>query len=382
MASDKKHLLFYSLLLLACMQWTACSNSSARNEYQSLSQDDKSDSGSLASFTSQVYAGEGPPGMVWIPGGDFIMGNDNDPEARPDESPAHKVHVDGFWMDITEITNAQFADFVKATGYITTAEVKPDWEELKKQLPPDTPKPHDSIFVPGSLVFDPPNYPVSLDNIGQWWAWVHGASWKQPIGPGSSITGKEKYPVVQVSWDDAVAYCKWAGKRLPTEAEWEFASRGGQQGMKYPWGNDKNYAKHANTWNGHFPDKNTKEDGYELMAPVKTYAPNGYGLYDMAGNVWEWCSDWYRYDYYKTCVAKSIIVNPPGPSDSFDPDEPTIPKKVNRGGSFLCNDSYCSSYRVAARMKTSPDTGLEHCGFRCVMTNQQWEELKKKKAGK
>ena len=177
-----------------------------------------------------------------------MMGNDNDPEARPDESPAHKVHEDGFWMDITEITNAQFADFVKATGYITTAEVKPDWEELKKQLPPDTPKPHDSIFVPGSLVFDPPNYPVSLDNIGQWWAWVHGASWKQPIGPGSSITGKEKYPVVQVSWDDAVAYCKWAGKRLPTEAEWEFASRGGQQGMKYPWGNDKNYAKHANTW--------------------------------------------------------------------------------------------------------------------------------------
>lgn len=321
---------------------------------------------------------DGPHGMVWIEGGNFMMGVDSDAEARPDESPAHQVHVDGFWMDITEVTNAEFAAFVKATGYITTAEIKPDWEEIKKQLPPGTPKPPDSIFVPGSLVFDPPNYPVALDNIGQWWAWVHGANWKQPLGPGSTIAGKDDYPVVQVSWDDAVAYCTWAGKRLPTEAEWEYAARGGVAGNKYPWGNDKDYAKHANTWNGHFPDKNTKDDGYELQAPVKSFPANGYGLYDMAGNVWEWCSDWYRYDYYKECAAQKIVSNPAGPPDSYDPEEPTIPKRVNRGGSFLCNDSYCSSYRVSARMKTSQDTGLEHCGFRCVMTSQQWDELKKK----
>ncbi|MEO6168615.1 MAG: formylglycine-generating enzyme family protein [Chitinophagales bacterium] len=320
----------------------------------------------------------GPQGMVWVAGGDFMMGVDNDPESRPDESPAHKVHVDGYWMDITEVTNTQFAAFVKATGYITTAEIKPDWEELKKQLPPDTPRPPDSVFVAGSLVFDPPNYPVSLDNLGQWWVWVPGANWKQPLGPGSSIASKENYPVIQVSWDDAVAYCKWAGKRLPTEAEWEFASRGGYSDKKYPWGNDQDYAKHANTWNGHFPDKNTKDDGFELLAPVKSYPPNGYGLYDMAGNVWEWCSDWYRFDYYKECKAKSEVSNPTGPTSSYDPEEPTVPKRVNRGGSFLCNDSYCSSYRVAARMKTSPDTGLEHCGFRCVMTNEQWEAIKKR----
>lgn len=305
------------------------------------------------------------------------MGTDSDAQARKDESPAHKVHVDGFWMDATEITNAQFAAFVKATGFITEAEKKPDWEELKKQLPPGTPKPPDSILVAGSLVFDPPNHPVNLDDISQWWAWVPGANWKQPLGPGSTISGKENYPVDQVSWDDAVAYCKWAGKRLPTEAEWEFAARGGYQDKKYPWGDDPNYAKHANTWNGHFPDKNTKDDGFELLAPVKSFEPNGYGLYDMAGNVWEWCSDWYRFDYYQQCAKQGITANPQGPDNSYDPEEPTVPKRVNRGGSFLCNDSFCSSYRVTARMKTSPDTGLEHCGFRCVMSSQQWDELKK-----
>ncbi|HUM47409.1 MAG TPA: formylglycine-generating enzyme family protein [Chitinophagales bacterium] len=369
-------LLYVGSLLTACESHTASSKEAGLQNPQTAVLEQPVQQDSIASPAG------GPQGMVWIAGGDFTMGIDNDPESRPDESPAHKVHVDGYWMDITEVTNAQFAAFVKATGYITTAEIKPDWEELKKQLPPDTPKPPDSIFVPGSLVFDPPNYPVSLDNIGQWWAWVHGASWKQPLGPGSSITGKENYPAVQVSWDDAVAYCKWAGKRLPTEAEWEFASRGGYSDKKYPWGNDQEYAKHANTWNGHFPDKNTKEDGYELLAPVKSYPPNGFGLYDMAGNVWEWCSDWYRFDYYKECKEKSIVSNPTGPSNSYDPEEPTVPKRVNRGGSFLCNDSYCSSYRVAARMKTSPDTGLEHCGFRCVMTNEQWEALKKKNGSK
>lgn len=369
--------MLHTFLLLAAAQWVSCSDHSLNHNTASFSGEAGTEQASLSDYAMNQPPGEGPPGMVWIPGGEFMMGNNTDPEARPDESPAHQVQVDGFWMDITEVTNAQFAEFVKATGYVTTAEIKPDWEELKKQLPPDTPKPHDSVFVPGSLVFNPPAHPVSLGNIGQWWSWVKGASWKHPLGPGSTIAGKENFPVVQVSWDDAVAYCKWAGKRLPTEAEWEFAGRGGQQNMRYPWGNDKNYEKHANTWNGHFPDKNTLEDGYELMAPVKSYPANGYGLYDMAGNVWEWCSDWYRYDYYAQCVAKSIVKNPQGPPDSYDPDEPTIPKRVNRGGSFLCNDSYCSSYRVAARMKTSQDTGLEHCGFRCVMTKEQWEAKKK-----
>ena len=317
-----------------------------------------------------------PKDMVWIAGGDFMMGTDGDPQARTDERPAHEVRVDGFYMDMHEVTNAEFAAFVKATGYVTTAEKPIDWDELSKQLPPGTPRPPDSVLLPGSLVFDPPPYAVQLNNVGQWWKWVRGADWKHPLGRGSSITGKEDFPVVQVSWDDAVAYCHWAGKRLPTEAEWEFAARGGMKDAKYPWGNDTAYYKHANTWDGHFPDKNSLLDGHELMAPVKSYAPNGYGLYDMAGNVWEWCSDWYRNDFYTTCKKQGKVSNPQGPADSYDPEEPYIQKRVNRGGSFLCNDSYCSSYRITARMKTSPDTGLEHCGFRCVMTKEMWEKNK------
>ncbi|MBA3649016.1 MAG: formylglycine-generating enzyme family protein [Chitinophagales bacterium] len=314
-----------------------------------------------------------PGGMVWIPGGDFTMGTNDDPQARDDEKPAHKVRVDGFWMDATEVTNAQFSAFVKATGYVTTAEKAPDWEELKKQVPPGTAKPPDSVLVASSLVFSPPDHKVSLNDPGQWWAWTKGADWHHPQGENSSIKGKDNFPVSQVSWDDAMAYCNWAHKRLPTEAEWEFAARGGYGDKKYPWGDDKDYAKHANTWDGHFPDVNTKTDGFVLAAPVKSYDPNGYGLYDMAGNVWEWCSDWYRADYYAQCVKQNIVYNPQGPNNSLDPEEPLVQKRVNRGGSFLCNDSYCSSYRVTARMKTSPDTGLEHCGFRCVTTQQLWK---------
>jgi formylglycine-generating enzyme required for sulfatase activity len=305
-------------------------------------------------------------GMVWIKGGEFLMGSSNE-EGRPDEYPQHKVKVDGFWMDETEVTNAQFQKFVEATGYITTAEKAPDWEELKKQLPPGTPKPPANDLVAASLVFAPPSHPVPLTDASQWWQWSKGANWRHPEGPNSSILRKEAYPVVHISWDDAAAYCRWAGKRLPTEAEWEFAARGGLLNKPYSWGTESletGKAK-ANTWQGHFPNVNTAKDGFTGAAPVKSFTPNGYGLYDMAGNVWEWCADWYRADTYKQAAGK-LSINPKGPAAGYDPDEPTVPKKVVRGGSFLCNASYCSSYRVSARMKTSPDTGLQHTGFRCV----------------
>lgn len=305
--------------------------------------------------------------MIWIEAGTFVMGADNK-QGRSDEYPTHQVGVDGCWMDEHEVTNAQFARFVKATGYVTTAERKPDWEELRKQLPPGTPKPADNVLVASSLVFAIPKQIVSLDNYSQWWQWVAGANWRHPEGPGSSIVGKDTYPVVQVSWDDAVAYAAWAGKRLPTEAEWEGAARGGQPHTIYPWGNepvDTGKPK-ANSWQGQFPIQNTNRDGFRTTAPVKSFAPNGFGLYDMAGNVWEWCSDFYRPDYYQTLAKAGVAKNPKGPVESYDPQEPTVPKRVQRGGSFLCNDSYCSSYRSAARMKSSPDTGLSHSGFRCV----------------
>lgn len=305
-------------------------------------------------------------GMVKIPAGEFIMGT---PEkaGRPDESPQHRVKLDAFWMDATEVTNAQFKKFVDATGYVTTAEKKPDWEEMKKQLPPGTPAPDESVLVAASLVFTPPAHAVPLNDASQWWSWKKGADWKHPQGIGSDIKGKDNYPVVHVSWDDAMAYCKWAGKRLPTEAEWEWAARGGLADAEYPWGNEdiETGKAKANTWQGTFPSSNTDWDKYYKAAPVRSFAPNGYALYDMAGNVWEWCSDWYRPEYYRQ-FANTVVVNPAGPADSYDPMEPGMPKKVVRGGSFLCNASYCKGYRVASRMKTSPDTGLEHTGFRCV----------------
>ncbi|MEO6813548.1 MAG: formylglycine-generating enzyme family protein [Ginsengibacter sp.] len=305
-------------------------------------------------------------GMSYIKGGTFMMGGDNN-QASADEYPKHEVQVDGFWMDNSEVTNAQFQKFVNATHYITTAEKKPDWEEMKGTLPPGTPKPPDSMMVAASLVFHQTSGPVDLQDYGQWWSWVKGADWKHPEGPNSNIKGKENYPVVQVSWYDAMAYCKWAGKRLPTEAEWEFAARGGRENQIYPWGNEPiNSGKpKANSWGGNFPYFNNKKDGFVGIAPVKSFAANGYGLYDMAGNVWEWCSDWYDANYYKS-LNNSIAVNPKGPDKSFDPTDNYTPKRSLRGGSFLCNDTYCSGYRVARRMKSSPDTGLEHTGFRCV----------------
>ncbi|BDQ13205.1 hypothetical protein TEGAF0_24220 [Sediminibacterium sp. TEGAF015] len=304
--------------------------------------------------------------MVLIPGGSFEMGGDGI-QSELDELPKHLVTIDSFYMDQTEVTNAQFAIFVNATGYITTAERKPIWSELKKILPTGTTKPADSLLVAASLVFKQTTGPVDFNNYSQWWSWVKGANWKSPEGPGSNIKGKENYPVVHISWDDAMAYCKWAGKRLPTEAEWEFAARGGKTNQLYPWGNqpiNQGFAK-ANSWEGKFPYFNEQKDGFIRNAPVATFNCNGFGLFDMAGNVWEWCSDWYSSNYYQTIAFKNSI-NPKGPAKSFDPENPSTPKKVLRGGSFLCNDEYCSGYRVARRMKSSPDTGLEHTGFRCV----------------
>jgi len=309
--------------------------------------------------------------MNYIPGGSFVMGGDSI-WGRPDEFPRHQVKVSSFYMDKHEVTNAQFRAFVEATNYVTTAERKPDWEEIKKQLPAGTPKPADSLMVAASLVFSPSNHPVSLNNASVWWKWVPGADWRHPQGPKSNIVGKDNYPVVQVSWDDAVAYARWAGKRLPTEAEWEFAARGGKPNSIYPWGDEpvnKGVIK-ANTWQGNFPNENAEKDHYYRAAPVMTFSPNGYGLYDMAGNVWEWCSDWYRPYYYAACAQKGLLTNPAGPADSYDPQEPTVPKRVVRGGSFLCTDQYCSGFRVSARMKTSPDTSLEHTGFRCVVSGK------------
>jgi formylglycine-generating enzyme required for sulfatase activity len=304
-------------------------------------------------------------GMVWIPGGTYMMGA-QDQDGREDEYPQHQVKVSGFWMDVTEVTNAQFKRFVDATGYVTTAEVAPDWKVISQQLPPGTPKPHDSLLVPASLVFVQQPRGAGLGDPSIWWSWKKGANWRHPQGTGSDLKGKDNHPVVHISYDDALAYCRWAGKRLPTEAEWEYAARGGQSAI-YPWGNEpveKGKPK-ANSWQGTFPSVNTAWDKFPGSAPVKSFAPNPFGLFDMAGNVWEWCADWYRDDYYAS-VNNQLSQDPIGPATSYDPQEPTVPKKVVRGGSFLCNDSYCKGYRVTSRMKTATDTGLEHTGFRCV----------------
>lgn len=306
-------------------------------------------------------------GMIKIPGGNFLMGS-HDKQGRKDEYPLHWVRLNSFLMDQTEVTNAQFGVFIHATGYVTTAEKTVDWEEIKKQVAAGTPKPPDSLLAASSLVFVPSIGPVDLNDYSQWWQFVRGADWRHPSGPHSSLEGKENHPVVHISWDDAAAYAKWAGKRLPTEAEWEWAARGGLKDKIYPWGNESvNIAPYkTNSFQGKFPYLDEALDGFKSSSsPVKSFAPNGYGLYDMAGNVWEWCSDWYHHDYYKL-LGKSVVINPKGPKNSMDPDEPSIPKRVMRGGSFLCNDGYCSSYRNAARMKSSPDSGLQHTGFRCV----------------
>ncbi len=312
-----------------------------------------------------------PEGMVWIPGGKFTQGAvANDTMIMMHENPAHPVVVDGFFMDTTEVTNAQYQKFIDATNYVTVAEREIVWEEMKKQLPLNTPKPHDSILQPGSLVFKKAKESVpNLYDYSQWWQWKIGANWKQPLGPGSSIAGKNNYPVIHIAYEDAVAYCNWAGRRLPTEAEWEYASRGKDKNTIFFWGNDvENLRTRANTWEGEFPSKNTKADGYENKAPVGSYPPNSYGLYDMAGNVWEWTRDWYNVDYYDQLKQQGLILNPEGATEPYNPNNPAMWEKVIKGGSFLCNDSYCASYRSSARMATSIDSSLEHLGFRTVLS--------------
>ena len=377
MPKVKVNRIIYLLLAVSCY-CLSCSNTNKPSDKISLEtgklKDDTSCHAGIPSrFASATPSGDSikananfsTAGMVKIPAGTFMMGADND-QASADEYPKHKVTVNTFWMDVNEVTNKEFAKFIKATGYKTTAERKPNWEEIKKQLPAGTPKPAEDVFVAASLVFTPPKQAVDLNDYGQWWRWVPGADWQHPEGPKSNNKGRDNYPVIHISWDDASAYAKWAGKRLPTEAEWEWAARGGRSNEIYPWGNEPiNEGKpKANSWQGNFPNLNSKADGFYGIAPTRSFKPNGYGLYDMAGNVWEWCADWYRNDYY-TQVAKGAN-NPKGPSDGFDAAEPTIPKKVARGGSFMCNDSYCSGYRVATRMKSSADSGMSNMGFRCV----------------
>lgn len=318
-----------------------------------------------------------PSGMVWIPGGEFSMGCLDPresicggPDAMPDARPIHRVYVDGFWMDETEVTNAQFQKFVEATNYVTVAEVPPRPEDVP-DVPPES-------LVAGSIIFTPTPEPVPLNNHLQWWRYEPGASWKHPNGPGSDLTGKEDYPVIHLAYPDVEAYCKWAGTRLPTEAEWEFASRGGKAGELYTWGETLNPGDKwmGNIYQGTFPVTDDHLDGHSGIAPVKKYPPNPFGLYDMAGNVWEWCSDLYRPDYYQMLVDKgSVARNPQGPLTSFDPAEPNTKKRVHRGGSFLCTDQYCTRYMLGSRGKGELLSGSNHTGFRCVLSAADVEKL-------
>ena len=314
--------------------------------------------------------GPAPAGMVWISGGEFAMGQpdptgepDGGPDPMPDSRPVHRVYVDGFWMDATEVTNDQFAAFVAATGYVTVAE--------RPLRPEDFPGVPADQLLPGSVIFTPPAQAARLDRPLTWWRYVPGASWQHPEGPGSDLRGRGDHPVVHIAHEDAEAYARWAGKRLPTEAEWEFAARGGHAGRPYVWGDELQPGGRwpANIWQGPFPHGGRAEDGFLGTAPVASFPPNDHGLHDMAGNVWEWTADWYRPDTYnRRAVGGDVVRNPRGPArhESFDPQEPGLPKRVQRGGSFLCTAQYCTRYRVGARGKGDPDTGASHIGFRCV----------------
>ncbi|MEZ4803265.1 MAG: SUMF1/EgtB/PvdO family nonheme iron enzyme [Gelidibacter sp.] len=312
-----------------------------------------------------------PQGMVWVEGKTFTQGaKPNDPMAMHREMPAHKVSVDGFFIDITEVTNAQFKSFVEATGYVTVAERPINWDEMKMELPKGTPKPHDSLLEPGSLIFNKTIRAVAtMDNYTQWWTWKIGANWKHPEGPKSSIVGKDNFPVVHIAYEDAVAYCKWANRRLPTEAEWESAAEGHLTDAIYTWGDDASKLdKNANTWQGVFPIKNESVDGFEFIAPTKSYPPNSIGVYDMLGNVWELTNDFFNVNYYSQIEPSSPLINPKGANEAYNPDNPYQEEHIMKGGSFLCHASYCASFRISARMPMSSDSGSDHVGFRTVAT--------------
>jgi len=311
-----------------------------------------------------VSAPPRPPAenMVWIPGGTFLMGSDRH---YPEEAPAHKVKVAGFWIGAYAVTNAEFARFVDATGYVTVAERPAD--------PADYPGAQPELLVPASVVFKKTRGPVDLSNPYNWWTYVAGADWRHPRGPDSSIANLLDHPVVHVAFEDAEAYTRWRGHELPTEAEWEFAARGGLEAAEFTWGDEYTPSGRpmANTWQGEFPWQNRVEDGHEWTAPVGSFAPNGYGLYDMAGNVWEWTTDWFQDHTRNIKSACCTIDNPRGGERdrSCDPRTPTIkiPRKVMKGGSFLCAPNYCRRYRPAARMPQPIDTSTCHLGFRCVV---------------
>lgn len=354
--------IIFSLTLLLLL--TAC-----KSDKKAMPEKLKSQKEAIKIVQNHPKGVEVPDGMVWIPGGKFHQGAiDSDKMAMAHEKPRHEVQVDGFFMDIHPVTNNQFRQFVKATGYKTVAEQGVSWEELKKQVPEGTPKPHDSILQPGSLIFKKTTSSVpNLYDYSQWWKWKIGADWKHPNGPKSSIEGIDDYPVVHIAYDDALAYCEWADRRLPTEAEWEYAARANQKEAIFFWGNDHDQlSANANTWEGEFPVANNINDGYESRAPVMTYPRNAFGLYGMAGNVWEWTSDWYNVNYYEECLKKGLMINPQGASVPYNPSLPYAKQKIIKGGSFLCSNSYCASYRISSRMAISLDSSVEHLGFRTV----------------
>jgi sulfatase modifying factor 1 len=300
--------------------------------------------------------------MIWIPGGTFRMGSD---KHYPEEAPSHRVSVDGFWIDATPVTNKQFREFVRATGHVTFAEIPPDPRNYPNALP--------NMLYAGSLVFTPPAHAVDLRFWGEWRTFLKGADWRHPYGPKSNINGFDDHPVVHIAYSDALAYARWAGKDLPSEAEWEYAARGGLDGAEFAWGDEFTPGgKHlANTWQGQFPHENSCTDGFARTSPVGAFPPNGYGLYDMIGNVWEWTSDWYTATHQADAVKPCCIPqNPRGGSeqDSHDPCQPEvkIPRKVLKGGSHLCAPNYCRRYRPAARHAEPIDTSTSHVGFRCV----------------
>ena len=339
----------FKLIIVASLLISSCSNSAKKEE-----------------ISLKI-----PDGMIWVEGKAYIKGAKNDDlNAMMREKPSHEVYVDGFFIDVTEVTNNQFKKFVEETGYVTIAEKEIDWEEMKKSLPVGTPKPHDSILQPGSLIFNDQIKKVeNMENYFQWWRWQTGANWKAPKGPGSNIDNMGEFPVVHIAYEDAKAYCSWANRRLPTEAEWESAAQGNYVNAVFTWGNETGVLKsNANTWQGDFPIVNKSIDGFEMIAPVKSFPPNSIGVYDMIGNVWELTDDLFNVNYYSELSSEVELKNIKGASSCYNPSNPFEIQHVMKGGSFLCHDSYCASYRISARMGVSIDSGSDHVGFRTVVT--------------